>query len=85
MNKVRFELNLSGLNEIMKSSDMQRHLNDVVSQVRGVAGGNYGGDVVVASYEAIGRVYPTDAESAKDNLENNTLEKSLGGLPRTKR
>jgi hypothetical protein len=75
---------MDGLNELMKSQSMQTYLSAIVSNVRTIAGKGYGSDVHLASWEAIGKVYPTDSESARDNLDNNTLEKALGGLPRTK-
>lgn len=84
MNRVKFELNIKGLNELMKSSEMQSHLNTITSSILARAGKGYEAKVDVASYDSLGKVYPTDAESARDNLENNTLEKALGGLPRTK-
>lgn len=82
--KPRFELNLKGLNEIMKSEDMQKHLSTIVTGVQLRAGSGYESKVTVATYEALGKIYPSDAISAMDNLNNNTLEKALGGLPRTK-
>lgn len=86
MNSVHFELNLKGLNDLMKSDGMQKYLQDAASQVANSAGPGYSSDVKTASYEAIGKIYPHDSESARDNSENNTLLKSLQavGLPLTK-
>lgn len=84
MNKVKFELNLKGLNELMKSQGMQSQLQAINASVLAKAGAGYESKVSIASYEAIGKVYPTDGKSAADNLQNNTLEKALGGLPRSK-
>ena len=85
-NIVTFELNIKGLNEIMKSPGMQKYLQDAASQVMNSAGNGYGSDVKIASYEAIAKIYPHSAEAARDNGDNNTLLKSLQavGLPLTK-
>ena len=86
MNRVRFKLNLKGLNEVMKSQGMQGYLSEVAGQVTGSAGAGYGNEVKIASYEAIAKIYPNDGISANDNAENNTLLKTLQavGLPMTK-
>ena len=86
MSNVEFELNLKGLNDLMKSDGMQEYLQDAAAQVANNAGHGYGYDVKIASYEAIAKIYPHDSESARDNSENNTLLKSLQavGLPLTK-
>ena len=87
MNKVQFKLNVKGLNELMKSPGMQKHLQDAAAEVINSAGKGYGSDVKIASYEAIAKIYPHSAEAARDNGDNNTLLKSLQsvGLPLTKK
>lgn len=76
--KVDFELNLAGLNELMKSQAMQQHLDAAGSAVSSIAGGDYGVRVHVATFVAIANVYPNTKRAAKDNYENNTLVKALG-------
>ena len=73
-----FELNLPGLNELMKSAEMQAVLTQAGNAVVSAAGGDYGVRTHVASFVAIANVYPNSAKAAKDNFENNTLVKSLG-------
>ena len=73
-----FELNLPGLNELMKSAEMQAILTQAGNAVASAAGGDYGVRTHVASFVAIANVYPNSAKAAKDNFENNTLVKSLG-------
>lgn len=73
-----FELNLPGLNELMKSAEMQAVLTQAGNAVASAAGGDYGVRTHVASFVAIANVYPNSAKAAKDNFENNTLVKSLG-------
>lgn len=73
-----FELNLPGLNELMKSPEMQAVLTQAGNAVASAAGGDYGVRTHVASFVAIANVYPDSAKAAKDNMENNTLVKALG-------
>ena len=89
MNKVDFELDIEGLQELMKSSEMQQILNETATSVAEKARmqtGNedFGHDVRVASYVAIGTVFPQSEAAAKASYQDNVLEKSLSGLPRTK-
>lgn len=73
-----FELNLPGLNELMKGAEMQAVLTQAGNAVASAAGGDYGVRTHVASFVAIANVYPNSAKAAKDNFENNTLVKALG-------
>ena len=88
MNKVKvdFELNIAGLNALMKSDGMKAHLDKAGAKVQQQAGYGYDHRVVEATYEAIGQVYPHSGRAGKDNSENNTLLKALqsAGLPMSK-
>ena len=86
MGNVKFELNLPGLNELMKSDGMQSALLDAGSVVASNAGGDYAAEVHTANWIAISNVYPNSQEAAHDNFKNNTLLKALGstGLPMRK-
>lgn len=86
MSKSDFQLNLQGLNELMKSQEMQNVLEAAGNSVTGIAGGDYGVRVHLASFVAIANVYPNSEKAASDNYKNNTLVKALGasGLSMTK-
>ena len=77
MSKVKFELNLKGLNELMKSPEMQKILDDKGEQAARAAGTDYDKRTHLGDYTAITNVYPTTKEAAIDNAENNTLLKAL--------
>ena len=77
MAKVKFKLNLKGLNELMKSEEMQNILEETGKRVAKNAGKDYGTRVHLASFVAIANVYPDSKEAAKDNYNNNTLLKAL--------
>lgn len=80
---VRIELNLRGLNELMKGPEMQDHLQTAGEAVAQAAGSEYGVRVHVADFVAIANVYPDSEEAAKENFETNRLLEAVSsvGLP----
>ena len=86
MADVEFELNLSGLQEIMKSGEMQSALSEAGAAVAQAAGGDYEYRVHTASFASLCNVYPDSKEAAKENYETNSLLKAAGavGLPMSK-
>lgn len=78
MNKVRIKLNDRGIQELLKSQEMQSILREQGQAVAAQAGEGYASNVVVYTKRAVAQIYPTSAESAFDNYENNTLLKALG-------
>ena len=86
MADVEFELNLSGLQEIMKSGEMQAALSEAGAAVALAAGGDYAYRVHTASFVSLCNVYPDSKEAAKENYETNSLLKAAGavGLPMSK-
>lgn len=75
-----FQLNLAGLNELMKSAEMQSVLEDAGQRVASAPGGSYGSRVHTASFVSICNVFPADKKAAIDNSKNNTLLKALGSV-----
>lgn len=73
----KFELNLAGLNELMKSPEMEAALEAAGQSVARIANGNYGVRVHQATWVAIANVYPEDKESAKEALKNGALTRAL--------
>jgi len=80
MKRVKFKLNLKGLNEIMKSEEMQAVLAEAGKQVAASAGNGYESDVHTASFVSIANVYPNTFMSAKRNWRENTLLKAIGSV-----
>lgn len=77
MAKVDFKLNLKGLNELMKSAEMQNILNDAANQMADICGEGY--EVEAAhpiSFVAIAQVRAGDFKARLDNSKNNTLAKA---------
>lgn len=73
-----FELNLAGLNELMKSAEMQAALTAAGKAVAGAAGRDFGVRTHTASYVAITNVYPESKEAAARDRKENVLLKALG-------
>lgn len=86
MAKVKFELNLAGLNEVMKSDGMQSHLRAAAQSVANTADGDYGTSVFDSRFVAIANVYAVGLESYRKTMNDNELLKAVGaaGLPMTK-
>ena len=76
MKVTRVELNLEGLNELMKSAEMQDQLDAAGATVAGNAGAGYDYRTHVADYTAICNVFPTTKKAAIDNAKENTILKS---------
>jgi len=91
MNNIRFKLDMDGLRELMKSSEMNEILAEAGDEVARSAMGMTGGEpfatrVHEASYVSIANVYPDSDEAAKLNSKDNIVLKALSssGLPMTK-
>lgn len=81
MGNVRFKLNLKGLNELMKSGEMQSILNDAASRIASASGDGY--EVEAAhpiSFVAIASVYAGSRSARKDNNDHKTLQKTAGSV-----
>jgi len=79
MSKADFELNLPGLNELMKSAEMQAVTEAAGQAMARAAGPGYATKTHVASFVAVTSVYPETDEANRDNLNNNTLLKAAQG------
>lgn len=77
MGNVKFELNLLGLNELMKSAEMQSALKEAGQSVANAAGDEYAAEVHTANWIAISNVYPNSKKAAHENFKDNTLLKAL--------
>lgn len=73
----KFELNMAGLNELMKSPEMEAALEAAGQSVARSAKGNYGVRVHQATWVAIANVYPEDEESFKNAVLSGALTRAL--------
>ena len=77
MSNVKFKLNRAGVAELMKSGSMQKILSSHASNIRGRAGSGYSQDIYVGKNRANAHVWAETKEAKSDNLEHNTLLKSV--------
>lgn len=74
---AKFEFNLAGLNELMKSPEMAAILTDAGNSIASAAGAGYGVEVAhPIRFIAIASVRTETWEAATDNRNNNTLLKA---------
>ena len=81
MSSVKFKLNLAGLNELMKSGEMQGVLNAAAQQIAAAAGDGH--EVEAAHpirFVAIASVRAATYDAYYDDLDNDTLMKAAGGV-----
>ena len=83
MSKVRIELNLPGINEVMKSEAIRETLqqagNKVAAAASAMDGADYAATTQTINWIAVTNVFPNSKEAAHKNFENNTLLKAMGG------
>lgn len=78
---VKVELNLTGINELMKSPEMMGIINQAAQQIASAAGEGYETEAAhPISFVAIASVFPATREAKRDNRANKTLEKAAGGV-----
>lgn len=75
-----FELDLEGLNELMKSEEMRTILEDASMRVANAAGKGFGHRVGDGSFAAIGNVFAENKDAAKMAYKDNRLLKALGSI-----
>lgn len=77
MDNFKFELNRDGVRQLMQSSEMQAVLKTYATSIQNRAGEGY--DVYVGKTRANVSVRTRDDKAVQDNLEKNTLLRSLKG------
>lgn len=79
MSKVKFDLNRSGVRDLMRSNEMMAICVNHANQVQTRAGDGYEVSTFTGMNRVNASVITATYEARKDNLENNTLLKALGG------
>ena len=78
--RIKFRLNLPGLNELMKSGEMQSVLNKAAASIASAAGPGYETEAAhPINFVGIASVRAATFEAKRDNAQNNTLLKATGG------
>ena len=76
MAKVQVKLNWTGVQELMKSEEMQTLLEERAKAIEGRCGEGYTHDVYVGSTRANAMILTDTAKAYYDNLRNNTILKN---------
>lgn len=77
--KVEIELISAGVRELLQSDEIREYCEELAQGVASRAGDGYEVDSMVGKTRANASVYAATKEANRDNLENNTLLKALGG------
>ncbi len=92
MSKVKIELNLAGVNALMKSQEVRDALEEagkaVAAEAGALAGGaEFGVRTHLANWVAVTNVFPASEEAARANRQDNVLLHAVGavGLPTRKK
>ena len=79
MSKVKIELNSNGVKELLKSSEMmaicEQHANRALSRL----GEGYIVTTMTGKTRVNASIYAESYQAKKENSENNTILKALGG------
>lgn len=78
---VKFKLNLPGLQEVMKSGEMQQIIDSAAGAIANAAGPGYDAESAhPIGFVAIASVYAGDFKAKLDNSRNKTLQKAAGSV-----
>lgn len=77
MSDVRIKLNSKGIQELLKSQEIQDAVRETCERIKNNAGSGYAANVQIGKKRAVGRVYTATKKAKSDNYKNNTLLKSL--------
>lgn len=77
MSKVKIELNSAGIRELLRSEEMQALLGERAEEIAGRCGAGYSSDTYLTGGRAVASAFAESREAIRDNLDNNTLLRSL--------
>jgi len=77
MSNMKFQLNRSGVAQLMKSAEMQAVLKEKASAIKNRCGDGYEQDVFVGKNRANAMVSAESAKAKSDNSKNNTILKAV--------
>lgn len=79
MPKVKFELNREGVRELLRSGEMMNVCRGYADRAAAVCGDGYSVNTYTGRNRVNAEIKAETFKARKDNLENNTILKSLGG------
>lgn len=78
MAKVKIELIDAGVQELLRSPEIQAALDEVAQPILSRLGDGYGKDAHLGKNRCNVGIYPATPEAVQDCLENNTILKAVG-------
>lgn len=79
MAKFKFELNKSGVRELMQSAEMMAICKEYADNALGILGDGYEVSTHTGKTRVNASVIATSYEARKENAEDNTILKAVGG------
>lgn len=79
MAKVKIELNRDGVRQLLRSQEMQDICKQEAQTIANSCGDGYGVDSYTGKNRCNAMVWADTWGAKRDNLENNTLIKAIGG------
>lgn len=76
---IRFELNRAGVSELLNSPQMAGILSSAAGHVADASGNGYSAEIIHPGTRAVAVIRAETKEAYRDNMENNSLLKALGG------
>ena len=76
---IKFKLNRAGVKEVLQSPEMLGICTEYAGQILSRAGEGYDISTYTGKSRVNASVYASTYEARKDNYDNNTLLKALGG------
>lgn len=77
MSETKIVLNSAGIQQLLKSAEVQALIEEITETVADNAGDGYEANYRVGKFRYIGEVKAETYEARKDNSKNNTLLKAL--------
>lgn len=80
MSKAKVKLNYAGVGRILKREETKNMLEEYGTAVATAAGDGYATRAHYTEQRVIVNVYAESDEAIRDNIQNNTLLKSMGAV-----
>ena len=79
MSNIKIELNSNGVKELLRSSEMMSVCEQYANRALGKLGEGYVVTTMTGKNRVNASIYAESHEAKKENSENNTILKALGG------
>lgn len=77
--KIKLKLNNKGVQALLKSEEMQTVVKKYAMSVRARCGDGYETDTYIGNRKCMASIWADSLEAKKNEMDNNTLIKALGG------